>query len=69
MSIHWRLSHAATDEASSLIAIQEFLDQHPEIDIIALIQCTSPFLKKYFLLEALEKIQKQEVDCVFSVTR
>ena len=39
-----------------------------EIDVIALIQCTSPFLKVLFLEEAYNKMQTHEFDCVFSAT-
>jgi CMP-N-acetylneuraminic acid synthetase len=40
-----------------------------EIDVVALIQCTSPFLKASFLAEAYSKMMDGGYDCVFSVTR
>lgn len=67
VNIHWRKPETATDEATSLLATTEFLEAHPEVDIIALIQCTSPFLKRNYLEQA--KLLVQEFDCVFSVSR
>ena len=40
-----------------------------ESEIIAVIQCTSPFIKSNFLRDALDYIIKFDFDCVFSVTR
>ena len=40
-----------------------------EVDVIALIQCTSPFLKASFLAEAYSKMMDGGYDSVFSVTR
>ena len=35
----------ATPTAPSVEAVKEFLLSHPEVDIVALVQCTSPFLR------------------------
>ncbi|KAF5285783.1 hypothetical protein FQA39_LY04244 [Lamprigera yunnana] len=67
INIHWRSYETATDEASSLSAVQEFLEKHPQVNRVALIQCTSPFLKVRYLEEALGKL-RSGLDCVFSVT-
>ncbi|KAK9885192.1 hypothetical protein WA026_010699 [Henosepilachna vigintioctopunctata] len=67
-NIHWRAEKFASDTSSSISAVQEFLNLHPEIDVIGLIQCTSPFLQKSFLIEAVKYLRSQ-IDCVFSVTR
>jgi hypothetical protein len=40
-----------------------------EVDVVALIQCTSPFLNASFLAEAYSKMHDGMYDCVFSVTR
>lgn len=40
-----------------------------EVDVVALIQCTSPFLKASFLAEAYSKMMDGGYDSVFSVTR
>ncbi|XP_044733615.1 N-acylneuraminate cytidylyltransferase [Chrysoperla carnea] len=68
--VHWRSEYTATDEASSLIAVQEFIRYHPEIDVVGLIQCTSPFIKKQYLIEAIHQFYgNPKLECVFSVTR
>ncbi|XP_050686206.1 N-acylneuraminate cytidylyltransferase A-like [Eriocheir sinensis] len=66
--VHWRAPYTATDDASSVCAVQEFLKHHPEITIVCLVQCTSPFLKAEYLQSGLEKMG-QGYDSVFSVTR
>lgn len=35
----------AGPEAASIDAVVEFLQSHPEVDVVALVQCTSPFLR------------------------
>jgi CMP-N-acetylneuraminic acid synthetase len=40
-----------------------------EVDVVAVIQCTSPFLKASFLAEAYSKMVDGSYDSVFSVTR
>lgn len=35
----------AGPDSPSVEAVQEFLQSHPEVDIVALVQCTSPFLR------------------------
>ena len=35
----------AGHEAASVDAVLEFLESHPEVDVVALVQCTSPFLR------------------------
>lgn len=67
--VHWRSAETATDNASSIMAVQEFFSFHPEVDVVALVQCSSPFLKVSFLEEAYSMMQTDQFDCVFSVTR
>ncbi|EEB11165.1 cmp-N-acetylneuraminic acid synthase, putative [Pediculus humanus corporis] len=67
--IHWRDPRTATDNAPTISAVEDFLKQHNESEIIAVIQCTSPFIKSNFLRDALDYIIKFDFDCVFSVTR
>ncbi|KAL3274473.1 hypothetical protein HHI36_015857 [Cryptolaemus montrouzieri] len=68
VNVHWRAEEFASDKASSISAVQEFLKYHPEIDALALVQCTSPFLKNTYLHKGLEYL-KSGNDCVFSVSR
>ncbi|XP_055676721.1 N-acylneuraminate cytidylyltransferase [Lutzomyia longipalpis] len=67
VSVHRRPGAVALDTTSSIESVQEFLLHHPSIHSIALIQCTSVFLKETYLIQAHELFQ--EADCVFSVTR
>ena len=40
-----RSAKYAGPEAASIDAVIEFLQSHPEVDVVALVQCTSPFLR------------------------
>lgn len=48
-------------------SVQEFIREHAEIQNLALIQCTSIFLKTKYLEEAFAKFP--ENDCIFSATK
>ncbi|CAH1405941.1 unnamed protein product [Nezara viridula] len=67
-SVHWRPSYTASDSASTVVAVNEFLEKHDEVTKIGVIQCTSPFLKVEYLEEAYRKLNNN-IDSVFSVTR
>lgn len=67
--VHIRPMEVARDDTSSAESVREFLDQHPWVQNVALVQCTSPFLKVGYLEEALLKFQNLQVDCLFSVRR
>jgi len=58
----------AADTATSIDAVLEFLATHKEVDVLCLIQATSPFLQPDFL-ESGYKLVLQGYDSVFSVTR
>ncbi|XP_042206806.1 N-acylneuraminate cytidylyltransferase-like isoform X2 [Homarus americanus] len=66
--VHYRAQYTAVDKASSLCAVQEFLQHHPDISVVCLVQCTSPFIRAGYLHEGMDKMQSG-YDCVFSVTR
>lgn len=69
-NVNWRHESTARDESTSLQAVQEFLRWHPNIHNIALIQCTSVFIREKYLAKAAELFrQNADVDCVFAVTR
>ena len=40
-----RSAKFACSEAASVDAVNEFLLSHPEVDVVALVQCTSPFIR------------------------
>ncbi|KAK5641260.1 hypothetical protein RI129_009807 [Pyrocoelia pectoralis] len=67
VNIYWRSAESATDEATSIFAIQQFLVDHPYVNAVALVQCTSPFLKMEYLQQAVTLFTRNE--CVFSVSR
>lgn len=70
VNVHYRSEYSARDEATSVESIQEFLSGHPNIKNIALIQCTSVFLKENYLDAAVKRFMSNtHVDCVFSVYR
>ncbi|EFA09133.1 N-acylneuraminate cytidylyltransferase-like Protein [Tribolium castaneum] len=68
VNVHWRSEESARDDASSILGVLDFIHKHPEVDAVALVQCTSPFIKAEYLKQALEEISKGK-ECVFSVTR
>lgn len=66
----------AQDHSTSLEATREFLYAHPEITHFALIQCTSPFLRADYLVQAAHQIRscinnamEMSSCCAFSVVR
>lgn len=69
VNVHMRHESVSRDESTSLESIIEFLNGHRHIENIALIQCTSIFIREKYLQLAVEYFQNQSIDCVFSVTR
>uniref|UniRef100_A0A182K8G6 N-acylneuraminate cytidylyltransferase n=1 Tax=Anopheles christyi TaxID=43041 RepID=A0A182K8G6_9DIPT len=66
----------AQDHSTSLDAVREFLNAHPQIKTFALIQCTSPFLRAHYLTKAahqfhsrLHNRMEHSLPCTFSVVR
>ncbi|CAG4979460.1 unnamed protein product [Colias eurytheme] len=60
----------ATDWAPSIWGVQEFLEYRPEVDILVLLQVTSPFTNSKHIKRSLEKLDSPKpYDCIFSVTR
>jgi CMP-N-acetylneuraminic acid synthetase len=68
-SVFHRSPRYAKCGTPSVDAVQEFLFNHPEVDIVGLVQCTSPFLQPEFLEKAYNLITEEGYDSVFSVTR
>lgn len=68
--VHFRSEHSARDEATSIESVQEFLNVHRTFNNIALIQCTSVFIREQYLEAAVQIFSNNDhVDCVFSVQR
>ena len=68
-SVFHRSPRYAKCGTPSVDAVQEFLFNHQEIDIVGLVQCTSPFLQPEYLDKAYNLIIEEGYDSVFSVTR
>lgn len=69
-NVHWRHESTARDNSTSLEAVQEFLKGHPHIQNVALIQCTSVFIREKYLEKAIELFHHEKgIDCIFAVVR
>ncbi|CAH1100456.1 unnamed protein product [Psylliodes chrysocephalus] len=68
VNVHWRSAASATDTATSVEGVTEFLNHHSEVDILGLIQCTSPFISSKHIEKAVNFMRSGE-ECIFSVTR
>lgn len=67
-SVYHRSEQFARDETASIDSVKEFLEKHKEVERVALIQCTSPFIRPEYLREAFDKF-KSPTECVFAVRR
>lgn len=67
--VHFRSHYSARDEATSIESVQEFLSAHLTFENIALIQCTSVFLRESYLKKAAKLFSNREYECVFSTVR
>lgn len=67
VSVHRRSEEYSRDNTSSIESVVEFLQHHPEIMQLALIQCTSPFTEPDYLKAA--KYHFDLAECVFSAER
>ena len=69
VSVFHRSPEFARCGTPSVDAVQEFLQNHPEVDIVGLVQCTSPFLQPEYLSKAYKLMTEEGYESVFSVTR
>uniref|UniRef100_T1IVB7 N-acylneuraminate cytidylyltransferase n=1 Tax=Strigamia maritima TaxID=126957 RepID=T1IVB7_STRMM len=67
--IHWRPASLAQNTSSSVDAIWEFLQCHSDVDIVVLLQATSPFLHPQYLDAGLKLMKSGNYDSVFAVKR
>ncbi|KAG8264212.1 N-acylneuraminate cytidylyltransferase A [Homalodisca vitripennis] len=68
-NVHERPRSVAEDNTTSIEAVREFVDRHPDVKLVGLVQCTSPFIKAEWLRQACLMIATQGYDSVFSATR
>lgn len=67
VNVHWRLEKYAADNTTSMESVQEFIKNHPLIENLGLIQCTSPFIKPHYLKLAKKRLPWS--NCVFAAVR
>ncbi|XP_077979901.1 N-acylneuraminate cytidylyltransferase-like [Glandiceps talaboti] len=67
--IHHRDPAYAQDKSAALDTVMEFATKHPEIDIVSIIQCTSPCVHPWMLREPVRLIREEGYDSVFAVFR
>ncbi|XP_055585469.1 N-acylneuraminate cytidylyltransferase [Uranotaenia lowii] len=67
--VHYRSPETSQDDTTSIDSVLEFLSKHPEVENLALVQCTSPFLRTIYLEDAFKKFHRGKKDCVFSAVR
>lgn len=73
--VHYRPAAVAQDNTTSIASVQEFLVRHPHVQNVALVQCTSVFLRAEYLRIAQRLFDEAvdrpgvTVDCVFAVVR
>lgn len=67
VNVHWRDPKYAQDTSTSIESVQEFLRSHPTVSNLALIQCTSPFINRNYLVKAIREFLRRH--CAFSVFR
>lgn len=70
----WRPAELATDAASSESALLHALDylrnqKGTRVDLLVFIQCTSPFVEPEDIDAMIAKVEAEEGDCIFTVTR
>ncbi|GJQ72442.1 hypothetical protein Trydic_g3518 [Trypoxylus dichotomus] len=68
VNVHINSDENVQDTSTSIASVQHFLKYHEEVDVLGLVQCTSPFITANYLLQAINAI-KAGRECVFSVTR
>ena len=67
--MHKRAVHTATNAASTELAIQDFLDAHPDYDVCCTIQATSPLLKPADFCRAFRLFAEQKADSLVTAVR
>ncbi|KAI4455811.1 had superfamily members cmas and kdsc [Holotrichia oblita] len=68
VNVHINSDVNVQDTSTSIAAVQHFLKHHRDVDVVGLIQCTSPFLTASYLSQAVNAV-KSGKECAFSVTR
>ncbi len=69
LQVFRRSAAHAGPTASSVSSVLEFLAAHPEVGIVCMVQCTSPFVRADIIDEALCRMREEQLDSIFTVTR
>ena len=69
VGVFWRSARHARADSPSVAAVAEFMRARPEVDVVCLVQCTSPFVRPEFVASAHRLLAEGDHDSVFSVTR
>ena len=67
--VHRRAAHTATNTASTELAIEDFVDAHPDFDVCCLIQATSPLLTPDDFTGGLKLFLDQRADSLVTAVR
>lgn len=67
--VHRRAAETATSTASSESAMFDFAQAHPDFDVLALVQATSPLTRPEYFREAWEQFEREGADSLVTVTR
>lgn len=66
---HFRAPETATSTASTESAIIDFIDKHPDYDILCLIQATSPFIAPEDFINGLKLLNDHKADSLVTAVR
>jgi N-acylneuraminate cytidylyltransferase len=67
--VHRRAPETATSAASTESALVDFVQHHPDFDILCLIQATSPLVVPDDFVKALKELEDQHADSLVTVVR
>lgn len=67
VNVHWRDEKYAMDNTTSMESVQEFINNHQNLQNLALIQCTSPFIRRIYLKRAVKRFRNRK--CIFAAIR
>ncbi|XP_035684732.1 N-acylneuraminate cytidylyltransferase-like [Branchiostoma floridae] len=67
--VHYRSEEVSKDTTSSWETVGEFLQHHPEVDIIANIQATSPCVHPFHIQEGMRMLLEDSYDSVFTISK
>lgn len=67
--VHRRAPETATSTASTESALADFVQHHPDFDILCLIQATSPLVVPDDFVKALKELEDQRADSLVTVVR